>query len=140
MRIAPYALVAAAIATPALAAPPGWLGRYVYEQSLGRGPGGDAPFITHTLTLGPKTCTLRTEGFQVFEVIRCDVVWRGDAVNILFLGYDDEARDANLRPIKHYRPGEPLLTLTRTARGLQTRWQGYARKPAKAALVGRYFR
>lgn len=140
MRKAILALAATTLtAAPALAAPPGWLGRYVYEQSLGRGPGGDTPFISHVLTLGPKHCALDTEGFQVFEHIICDVQWRGDAVTVTFVGFDNRNPDANLLVAKHYRPGEPLFTLTKTPNGLMTRWLDYARAP-KGPKSGRYFR
>ena len=76
--LAPLALLSALAAGP-------WDGTYVYEQGLGKNPGGIALFVTHTLTINGSECRIDAEGYQTDEHIRCKATANGDKLDVTFM-------------------------------------------------------
>ena len=98
---------------------------------------GAATFIDQRLTLEPKACRLTTQGYQQDTDIRCTATPRGDGLQISFVSFGD-GRVENQYGVRLYRPGQPLLLLTRQGGALTTTWQGY--QPAmKGAPSGTFF-
>ena len=117
--LAPLALASALAAGP-------WDGTYVYEQGLGKNPGGIALFVTHTLTINGSQCRLTAEGYQTDEHIRCKATADGDKVAVAFVSFRDGAM-LNRFGVRQYTANQPLFTLTRRGDALATTWQGYNR-------------
>lgn len=116
-------LVAPLVATAALAAGP-WDGTYVWEQGLGKNPGGMALFVTHTLKINGPDCRLHAEGVQTNEHIRCKATADGDKLDVTFVSFADGGMN-NQFGKKIYAPNQPLFTLKRQGGAIATTWQGY---------------
>lgn len=123
--LAPLALASALAAGP-------WDGTYVYEQGLGKNPGGIALFVTHTLTINGSQCRLTAEGYQTDEHIRCKATADGDKVEVAFVSFRDGAM-LNRFGIRQYTANQPLFTLTRRGDAIATTWQGYNRNSIDTA-------
>ena len=109
--------------TPALAAGP-WDGTYVWEQGLGKNPGGIALFVTHTLKINGSDCRIDAQGVQTDEHIRCKATATGDKLDVSFVSFADGGMN-NQFGKKTYTPNQPLFTLTRQGNAIATTWQGY---------------
>ncbi len=122
----PFGLLVVSLAvTPALAAGP-WDGTYVWEQGLGKNPGGIALFVTHTLKINGSDCRIDAEGVQTNEHIRCKATANGDKLDVAFVSFADGGM-ANQFGKKIYAPNQPLFTLTRQGNTIATTWQGYSK-------------
>lgn len=130
-RLAAALLLGLAVVSSALAAGP-WDGTYVYEQELGKGPGGIGLFVTHTLTIDGPQCRLKAEGYQTDEDIRCKATAKGDQLEVAFVSFRDRGM-INRFGIKEYDANQPLFTLTRKGDRITTNWQGYSRNPIDTA-------
>ncbi|WP_162875452.1 DUF5991 domain-containing protein [Sphingomonas crusticola] len=138
IRFAVLGMAAFAVAS-ATAAPAGWNGTYLYEQSLGPNLTREVvPFVNHRLVLDQRGCRLTVRGYQTDEQIICDAVRRGAGLEIRFRSYADGST-ANKYGVKIYRPGQPLFALTKETGGLTTTWQSYTHKPERAKQ-GVFFR
>lgn len=126
-----------AIVVPATAAAPGWTGRYSFENGLGRNAGGTYMSIEHNLVIGPRSCRLTASGYQTDTDIICRANGAGGTLTVNFVSNGD-GRIANQYGVIQYRPGQTLFTLTRSPRGLVTRWGAY--KPDATRGAGNYFR
>jgi hypothetical protein len=125
-RPALLSLVLAPLAAAlALAAGP-WDGTYVYEQGLGKNPGGIALFVTHTLTINGTDCRIDAEGVQTDEHIRCKATANGDKLDVAFVSFKDGGMN-NQFGKKIYTANQPLFTLTRQGNAIATTWQGYSK-------------
>lgn len=139
MKVSPLLACALVISAPAIAAPPSWTGGYIYEQSLGRDLSGTtALFVTHRLTLGPRSCLLLTEGYQTYERVRCQTAAVPGGIEVRFAGWHNKDGANGLRAPR-YRPGEPLFRLTQTNGRIVTTWLDYGRKP-DGPRSGRFFK
>lgn len=118
-------LAAPLAATAALAAGP-WDGTYVWEQGLGKNPGGMALFVTHTLKIDGPDCRLDAEGAQTNEHIRCKATANGDKLDVTFVSFADGGMN-NQFGKKIYSPNQPLFTLKRQGGAIATTWQGYSK-------------
>lgn len=118
-------------AASALAAGP-WDGTYIFEQGLGRNPGGIALFITHTLKINGSDCRLDAEGVQTDEHIRCKATANGDKLEVAFVSFKDGSMQ-NQFGKKEYTVNQPLFTLTRNGNSIATTWQGYNKNDASTA-------
>ncbi|MDO9488061.1 MAG: DUF5991 domain-containing protein [Sphingomonadaceae bacterium] len=133
------ALAAFGIAAPALAAPPPWVGTYVFEESLGPNLSNSVQqFVTHQLSLTAGDCRLKAQGVQTDEDIRCTAQPRGSGLELRFKSYGD-GKLTNKYGTKIYEVGAPLLTLSRPGGKLTTRFQDY-RVSLKTRAAGSYFR
>jgi hypothetical protein len=131
-RPALLSLVLAPLAAAlALAAGP-WDGTYVYEQGLGKNPGGIALFVTHTLTINGTDCRIDAEGVQTDEHIRCKAVANGDKLDVAFVSFKDGGMN-NQFGKKIYTANQPLFTLTRQGNAIATTWQGYSKNDVDTA-------
>jgi len=119
------------VAAPAIAAGP-WDGTYVYEQGLGRNPGGIALFVTHKLTVSGGDCRIDAQGVQTDEHIRCKATANGDKLNIAFVSFKDGGM-TNQFGKKDYTVDQPLFSLTRQGNAIATTWQGYKKNDADTA-------
>ena len=119
LLVAPLALM------PAQAAGP-WDGTYVWEQGLGKNPGGIALFVTHTLKINGSDCRIDAQGVQSDEHIRCKATANGDKLDVAFASFADGGMN-NQFGKKIYAPNQPLFTLTRQGNTIATTWQGYNR-------------
>jgi hypothetical protein len=118
-------LVAPLTLMPALAAGP-WDGTYVWEQGLGKNPGGIALFVTHTLKINGSDCRIDAQGVQSDEHIRCKATANGDKLDVAFASFADGGMN-NQFGKKIYAPNQPLFTLTRQGNAIATTWQGYSK-------------
>jgi hypothetical protein len=122
-------LLAAPLAlTLAMAAGP-WDGTYVWEQGLGKNPGGIALFVTHTLKINGPDCRIDAEGVQTNEHIRCKATANGDKLDVAFVSFADGGMN-NQFGKNIYAPNQPLFTLTRQGNTIATTWQGYSKNDA----------
>ena len=124
-------LVAPLVLTPALAAGP-WDGTYVWEQGLGKNPGGIALFVTHTLKVNGSDCRLDAEGVQTNEHIRCKATANGDKLEVAFVSFKDGGMN-NQFGKKIYTANQPLFTLTKQGNAIATAWQGYSKNDVDTA-------
>ena len=139
-----FALAAATatLASPAAAqgrpsaAALGWYGTYVAQEMVPRGELTGS--ITTRLTVNNGGCRLRAQGVMTDENIKCTARIRGQSLVISFYSYGDGSM-RNQYGTLLYRRGTPLLTLTKTPRGLVTNWQAYTMSDGKRKS-GRYFR
>ncbi|WP_337828799.1 DUF5991 domain-containing protein [Pseudonocardia sp. TMWB2A] len=139
-----FALAAATatLASPAAAqgrpsaAARGWYGTYVAQEKVPRGELTGS--ITTRLTVNNGGCRLRAQGVMTDENIKCTARIRGQSLVISFYSYGDGSM-RNQYGTLLYRRGTPLLTLTKTPRGLVTNWQAYTMSDGKRKS-GRYFR
>jgi hypothetical protein len=115
----------------ALAAGP-WDGIYVYEQGLGKNPGGIALFVTHTLTINGSDCRIDAEGYQTNEHIRCKATANGDKLDVAFLSFKDGGQLDSYGNQK-YKVNQPLFALTRQGNAIATAWQGYRKNDFDSA-------
>jgi len=120
--------VAPVVSWPAFAAGP-WDGTYVYEQGLGRNPGGIALFVTHKLTINGTDCRVDAQGVQTDEHIRCKATANGDKLDVAFVSFKDGGM-ANQFGKKDYSAGQPLFSLARQGDTITTTWQGYKKNDA----------
>jgi hypothetical protein len=139
--IAVAALGAAAIAAPAVAQPANWHGTYVYEEEVGPTGGGNTPgapvaFITYRLTIGAKGCVLTAQGYQTDKQVDCTVTPQGKSAVIKFRRYSGSPTPPQYN---RFTSGQPLLTLTRSPRGVVTKWQGITLSSGERP-TGAYFR
>lgn len=133
------ALAALPIAGTALAAPAPWVGTYVFEESVGPNLSRTInQFVTHELTLTATDCLIRAQGLQTDEQIRCTAHPRGSGLELRFKSHGD-GKATNKYGTKLYEPGAPLLTLSKPAGKLTTRFQNY-RVSLKTRAPGAYFR
>jgi hypothetical protein len=109
-----------------------WDGTYVFEQGLGKNPGGMALFITHTLKVDGSDCRLDAEGVQTNEHIRCKATANGDKLEVAFVSFKDGSMQ-NQFGKKEYTANQPLFTLTRSGNSIATTWQGYNKNEASTA-------
>jgi hypothetical protein len=123
--------LALALLAAAHAAGP-WDGTYIYEQGLGKNPGGIALFITHTLKINGSDCRIDAEGVQTNEHIRCKATANGDKLDVAFVSFKDGSM-ANQFGNKEYTVDQPLFTLTRQGNAIATAWQGYNKNDASTA-------
>lgn len=139
MRIILPLAALAALPAAAIAAPAPWVGHYVYEEAVGPNLTNSInQFITHELSLSATDCRIKAQGLQTDEEIRCTAQPRGSGLELRFKSYGD-GRAVNKYGTKVYEPGEPLLTLSRPAGKLTTRFQGY-RVSLKTKAPGSYFK
>ncbi|CAN5813597.1 hypothetical protein BH11PSE3_BH11PSE3_36350 [soil metagenome] len=126
------ALVLAVVpfAAPQAAGP--WDGTYVYEQGLGKNPGGMALFVTHTLKINGAECRIDAEGVQTNEHIRCKATPNGDKLAVAFVSFQDGGM-ANQFGKKQYTANQPLFALTRQGAAIATTWQGYSKNDVDTA-------
>jgi hypothetical protein len=115
----------------ALAAGP-WDGTYVYEQGLGKNPGGIALFVTRTLTINGSECRIDAEGVQTDEHIRCKAVANGDKPDVAFVSFKDGGMN-NQFGKKIYTDNQPLFTLTKQGNAIAMTWQGYSKNDVDTA-------
>ena len=118
-------------AMPVLAAGP-WDGTYIYEQGLGKNPGGIALFVTHTLTINGSECRIDAEGYQTDEHIRCKATANGDKLDVTFVSFKDGGMN-NQFGKKIYTANQPLFTLTKQGNAIATTWQGYSKNDVDTA-------
>lgn len=127
------ALVAAAmaVASPATAqdrpsaAALSWYGTYTAQEMIPRGMGQGqimAP-INYRVTVTNDGCRFRSEGVMTDQDIRCTARISGQSLIIGFYSYSNGSM-RNEYDVARFRRGQPLLTLTRSGRGLRTTWQG----------------
>jgi len=109
-----------------------WDGTYVFEQGLGKGPGGMALFITHTLKIDDSDCRLDAEGVQTDAHIRCKATANGDKLEVAFVSFKDGSMK-NQFGKNEYTVNQPLFTLTRKGNSIATTWQGYNKNEASTA-------
>lgn len=139
---AALAAAAATIASPAAAqgrptaAALGWYGTYTAEEMIPRGELTGS--ITTRLTVNNGGCRLRAQGVMTNDNIKCTAQIRGQSLVISFYSYGDGSM-RNQYGTLMYKRGTPLLTLTKTPRGLVTNWQAYTMSDGKRKS-GRYFR
>lgn len=117
--VTPLAVVSALAAAP-------WDGTYVYEQGLGKNPGGIALFVTHTLTINGSECRLDAQGYQTDEHIRCRATANGDKLEVAFVSFKDGGMN-NQFGRKIYTANQPLFTLAKQGNAIATTWLGYNR-------------
>ena len=118
-------------ALSALAARP-WDGTYVYEQGLGKNPGGIALFVTHALTINGSECRIDAEGYQTDERIRCKATANGNKLDVAFVSFKDGGMN-NQFGKKIYTANQPLFTLTNQGNAIATTWQGYSKNDVDTA-------
>ena len=123
--LAPLAAVSALAAGP-------WDSNYVYEQGLGKNPGGIALFVTHTLTINGSECRIDEEGVQTDEHIRCKATVNGDKLDVTFVSFKDGGMN-NQFGKKIYTANQPLFTLTKQGNAIATTWQGYSKNDVDTA-------
>ena len=111
---------------PSFAAAGPWDGTYVYEQGLGRNPGGIALFVTHTLKVNGSNCTIDAEGVQTDEHIRCKATPSGDRLEVSFVSFRNGGM-LNQFDKQDYKPGQPLFSLVRQGNAFKPTWQGYVK-------------
>lgn len=121
-------IVCVMAASPLRAASP-WDGTYVWEQGLGKNPGGIALFVTHTLKIDGGTCRLDAEGVQTNEHILCKATPNGESLDVSFVSFADGGM-VNQFGKKVYSPNQPLFTLKRQGDTLTTTWKGYIKNDA----------
>lgn len=122
-KLAALGLIAAATIA---ATPAPWTGKYVFEEEIGPNLSKTmVNFITHELTLTATDCRLKAQGYQTDEEIRCTAQPRGANLELRFKSYGD-GRTVNKYGTRIYEVGEPLLTLSRPAGKLTTRFQSYS--------------
>ncbi|WP_421997052.1 DUF5991 domain-containing protein [Reyranella sp.] len=109
-----------------------WDGTYVYEQGLGRNPGGIALFVTHTLTVDGATCRVDAEGVQTNEHIVCKATPSGDKLEVTFVSFKNGSMLDQFGN-KKYAPGQKLFSLARQGNGIATTWQGYSKEAVDTA-------
>ncbi|GAB6844594.1 hypothetical protein HNR00_000404 [Methylorubrum rhodinum] len=144
------AAVPALAAWAALAAPEGagrdWQGRYVYEHDPGLSEGGSATLVSYDLALGPQGarggCLLTIRGFQTDERILCQTRTEGSTLTVTFHRYENGSL-VNRYGTAVYKPGEALLTLSRSGSGSGTgpitRWRSLRPDGESVAESGAYF-
>jgi hypothetical protein len=127
-------LLALGLAFAPLAAMPAgpWDGTYLYEQGLGKNPGGIALFVNHTLTINGSDCRLVAEGVQTNEEIRCKATPNRDKLDVAFVSFKGGSM-VNQFGNKEYTAGQPLFMLTRKGHSIATTWQGYNKNDASTA-------
>lgn len=130
-----FAGPAAAQSRPSAAAQ-SWYGTYVAEEMVPRGELTGS--ITTRLTVNNGGCRLRAQGVMTDENIKCTARIRGQSLVISFYSYGDGSM-RNQYGTLLYQRGTPLLTLTKTPRGLVTNWQAYTMSDGNRKS-GRYFR
>ena len=146
MAAASLALTVAAVtvSTPApataqgrpSAAALGWYGTYTAQERIPRGELTGS--ITTRLTVNNGGCRLRAQGVMTDDNIKCTARIRGQSLVISFYSYGDGSM-RNQYGTLMYKRGTPLLTLTKTPRGLVTNWQAYTMSDGERKS-GRYFR
>lgn len=114
----------------------GWYGTYEYTESIPR-RGGVTATIGYRVTLSDTGCRIDAEGLQTDTHIRCTARMNGKSLQIAFQSYAD-GKMTNQYGVARYKRGTPLLTLTRTPRGLMTNWQSYTMSDGKRHS-GKYF-
>lgn len=120
----------------ASAAAQSWYGEYGYEEMVPRA-GGVTGSIDYGLKLDDSGCTLHAEGVMTNETMLCTARMQGNSLVIRFRSFAD-GKIKNQYGVTVHKPGETLFTLTRSPRGLITRWQGYTPSDGKRR-TGRYF-
>jgi len=123
--LAPLALASALAAGP-------WDGTYVYEQGLGKNPGGIALFVTHTLTINGSECRIDAEGYQTDERIRCKATTNGDKLDVSFVSFKNGGMN-NQFGKQIYTANQPLFALTKKGNAIATTWQGYSKNDIDTA-------
>ncbi len=114
----------------------GWYGTYVAQEMVPRGELTGS--ITTRLTVNNGGCRLRAQGVMTDTNIKCTARIRGQSLVISFYSYGDGSM-RNQYGTLLYQRGTPLLTLTKTPRGLITNWQAYTMSDGERKS-GRYFR
>ena len=109
-----------------------WDGTYIYEQGLGKNPGGIALFVTHTLTNNATDCPIAADGVQTDEHIRCKATANGDKLDVTFVSFKDGGMN-NQFGKKIYTVNQPLFTLTKQGNAIATTWQGYSKNDVDTA-------
>ena len=109
-----------------------WDGTYIYEQGLGKNPGGIALFVTHTHTINGSQCRIDAEGYQTNEHIRCKATANGDKLDVTFVSFKDGGMN-NQFGKKIYTVNQPLFTLTKQGNAIATTWQGYSKNDVDTA-------
>lgn len=136
IAVAAIALVAA---VPAAAQSPAsaqsWYGIYEYSETIPRGEITGS--VDTRVTLGDSGCRIDAQGVQTDEHIRCNARMQGKSLVITFKSYADGGLK-NQYGVQRYKPGQLLLTFTRTPQGLVTAWQGYTMSDARSK-TGKYF-
>lgn len=110
------------------AAPPGFAGRYGYDEAVGH------MAMEYRLVIRPdgKAGTLEVDGFQTLDRWALDVRTRGARADVYLRAY----APGNMGTA--HKPGEHLFALERTPKGLVTRWDGL--RPAFARSTGGFVR
>ena len=121
----------------------GWEGRYRYDATYGRTAGGTAIVIRHTIDVTSENATLAAEGYQIDEVLLCDVEAAPTRITLRFRSYSDGSTN-NAYGVAMYTPGEALLVLEKPSNSMRavpvTRWLGYAGLDGIRPSPGVYFR
>lgn len=117
-----------------------WYGTYVYSQQVPRGSGDNMIMgsVDYRLTVTNRGCRLDMQGVMTNTHIRCSARINGQNLVVSFLSYTN-GRQVNEYGTRLYRPGQALLTLQRSGRGLTTHWQAI-RPDDDRVRSGRYFR
>ncbi len=123
----------------------GWCGTYLFDGATGHTAGGSPITYHYTLSVRPAGhpagCTLRLEGFQQDETLRCAADGGPHTLTVAFRSYANGAV-TNAYGVQVYRPGEVLFTLDRAPHGtqpaLRTTW--HALHPDGLAGTGPFFR
>lgn len=145
VRLSIASAVLLALGTGVVVAPPaaaqsaaanGWYGTYEYTETIPRLSGMTAT-IDYRVTLSDAGCRLDAEGLQTDTHMRCTARMKGKSLQIAFQSYADGGM-TNQYGIARYKRGTPLLTFTRTPRGLVTNWQSYTMSDGKRHN-GKYF-
>lgn len=105
-----------------VAAAPSWDGAYVYEANLGETVGGVTAASNYRLTLSHEQCTLKIQGYQVDEAIRCETKEVGNSISVVFVSFSN-GDVKNIYGVEAYPPGKPLFSLYRSGRLVETEWQ-----------------
>lgn len=119
---------------PAANAEPDWQGEYTYEADLGENLAEQSIIVEYVLEIDGSSCQLSIQGYQVFEIILCDVRSNKKTLSILFRSYEDGSVK-NAYGVEIYKAGQRLFWLDNE---LVTHWDALV-PDESVAKPGKYF-
>jgi hypothetical protein len=88
-----------------------WNGTYTFDGAAGQSAGGSPVTYHYTLSLRSPTCSLKLEGYQEDESIRCGVAGSRESIDVAFTSYANGST-VNVYGVAVYPPDKPLFRLT----------------------------
>ncbi len=133
-----FAILALLCAVPAFAQER-WTGRYEFEESGGKTPGGTAVTVNHEIEIFETddglVAMIKSQGFQTSRDLVCRARVEGDKLLVFFGSYGED------NVLATYKDGELLLTLERKKDELLTHWGAFQPVTGNYGKSGKvYFR